>query len=139
MALDYLASMKRVFRTKNTINLKGTGSYTIIPAQARRILVTRVMVVPQTFAGTPGVTPQMTFGTNDPDYTNVYGDDGSTLNLPNTTLVNFVYAIDMVYTDHQQYLQYADLTSNGLRVKVTVASTNSGVHTAHVFVEGAIF
>ena len=139
MAVDYLASGNRIFRTKTAISLKSTGNTIIIPAQARRIIVTRLIVVPQTFSGA-AVAPQMTFGTNASDYDNVYGADGFTkLVLSNDTLVNFTYQVDVAdISTPEQFLEYADLTTSGLRVNITTASTAT-THTAHIFVEAAIF
>jgi len=137
VAVDYLGSSENVYRTKTAINLKSTGTTIIIPAQARRIIVSRVAIVPITFV-TAGTAPQLSIGTDSPNYQNIYDDAAGPFTLPNTTLVNFAFMLDMIRTNHQQYLQYADLTTNGLRVNVQAASTAT-THTAHVFVWGAIF
>lgn len=137
MAVDYLCSLSKWYRTKTAINLKSTGTTIIIPAQARRFICDRVAIVPVTFV-TAGTAPQLSIGADSPNYQNIYDDSGSIITLPNTTAVNFIYEVDMIRANHQQYLQYADLTSNGLRVNVQVASTAT-THTAHVFVHGALF
>jgi hypothetical protein len=137
MAVDYLGSSLNVYRTKTAISLKATGSTIIIPAQARRILVERVAIVPVTFSGA-GTAPQLSIGTDSPNFQNIYDDAGGLIQVPNTTAVNFAFMVDMIRTNHQQYLQYADLTTSGLRVNVQVASTAT-THTAHVFVYGSIF
>jgi hypothetical protein len=141
MALDYLSSMNRMFRTKTAINLKATGTTIIIPAQPRRFLAgSHVYVAVQTKTGTVGTLPQFSIGSDASNYQNVAGDSVGIVTVPDTAGVNFVYPFKILdVTDVEQYLQYADLTTSGLRVNVQVASTQSGVHTAHIFVEGAIF
>jgi len=142
MAVDYLASACRKFRTKTAVSLEAAAAHVIVPAQARRILVTRFIVVPQVIGGTPDAESRcsLSLGTDASAYQNIIGDDGNLFRPSHLTPVNFAEEYDLqLIGDHQQYVQYADLTASGLRVNIQFAGTNGFTYTAHFVVEGAIF
>ena len=128
-----LAAIPKWFHVDG-VNMKTTGTVSIISARAKRLLVAQIFIVTRTRTGS-GSGATLSFGSNSTSFDNVVGGVGGS--LTNQTAIGGVNFVITVALPTSEYREFCDLTTSGFKLNITTGSTYT-TETADIWVEGTL-